>query len=65
MEARPLRPSAQLGSQGFTSGGDTWTPTALYLIATDPAAGAGYLLQTALDELVGSIDWTARQLGGT
>ncbi len=64
-DARLLRPTLSTRAlQGFTSGGDAWTPTALYLLATDPAGGAGYLLQTALDELVGTIDWTARQLAG-
>jgi murein DD-endopeptidase MepM/ murein hydrolase activator NlpD len=64
-DASLLRPALSARAlQGFTSGGDPWTPTALYLLATDPAGGAGYLLQAALDDLVGTIDWTTRQLSG-
>jgi murein DD-endopeptidase MepM/ murein hydrolase activator NlpD len=47
--------------QGFTSGGDAWTPTALYVLAADPAGGAGYLLQSVLDDLAATIDWAAHR----
>jgi murein DD-endopeptidase MepM/ murein hydrolase activator NlpD len=64
-DARLLRPALSARAlQGFTSGGDAWTPTALYLLATDPAGGAGFLLRSTLDELVGAIDWSARELTG-
>jgi murein DD-endopeptidase MepM/ murein hydrolase activator NlpD len=60
-DARLLRGAlATRALQGFTSGGDPWTPTALYLLAADPGAGAGYLLQSTLDDLAGTIDWAAR-----
>ena len=60
-DARLLRPTLAIRAmQGFTSGGDPWTPTALYVLATDPAAGAGYLLKSALDDLAGTIDWSTR-----
>ena len=60
-DARLLRPTlATRALQGFTSGGDPWTPTALYVLASDPSTGAGVLLQTTLDDLAGTIDWTQR-----
>jgi murein DD-endopeptidase MepM/ murein hydrolase activator NlpD len=60
-DARLLRPAlASRALAGFTSGGDPWTPTALYLLAADPAGGAGYLLQSSLDQLAGTIDWAVR-----
>lgn len=60
-DARLLRPTLAIRAmQGFTSGGDAWSPADLYVLASDPAAGAGFLLQSALDDLAGTIDWTTR-----
>lgn len=60
-DARLLRPALAVQAlHGWTSGGDPWTPTGLYLLATDPIAGAGYLLQSALDDLAAAIDWSSR-----
>jgi murein DD-endopeptidase MepM/ murein hydrolase activator NlpD len=59
--ARLLRPTLSARAmQGFTSGGDAWTPTALYVLASDPSTGAGVLLQSTLDDLAGLIDWSQR-----
>jgi murein DD-endopeptidase MepM/ murein hydrolase activator NlpD len=58
-EARLLRPT--LGTQllhPYASGGDGWTPAVLYILGADPAAGAGYLLQSSLDALAAEIDWS-------
>jgi murein DD-endopeptidase MepM/ murein hydrolase activator NlpD len=61
-DARLLRAGlASRALAGYTSGGDPWTPTALYLLAADPAGGAGFLLQSTLDQLAGTIDWTGRE----
>jgi murein DD-endopeptidase MepM/ murein hydrolase activator NlpD len=60
-EARLLRPT--LGTQllhPYASGGDGWTPAVLYVLGVDPAAGAGYLLQSSLDALAAEIDWSER-----
>ena len=60
-DARLLRPT--LATQlvhPYASGGDGWTPAALYLLGADPAAGAGYLLETSLDALAAEIDWPSR-----
>lgn len=60
-DARLLRPTLAIRAlQGFTSGGDAWTPTALYVLASDPSTGAGFLLQSTLDDLAGTIDWSQR-----
>ncbi|MDP1819164.1 MAG: M23 family metallopeptidase [Acidimicrobiales bacterium] len=60
-DQRLLRPTlATRAVHPFASGGDGWSPAALYLLATDPAAGAGYLLQSALDDLAADIDWSTR-----
>ena len=60
-EARLLRPT--LATQlvhPFASGGDGWTPAVLYVLGADPAAGAGYLLQSSLEQLAAEIDWSTR-----
>ena len=60
-EARLLRPT--LGTRlvhPLASGGDGWTPAALYVLGADPAAGAGYLLQSSLEQLASEIDWSTR-----
>lgn len=60
-DQRLLRPTlATRALHGYASGGDNWTPAVLYVVASDPAAGAGYLLKSALDDLAAGIDWTAR-----
>jgi murein DD-endopeptidase MepM/ murein hydrolase activator NlpD len=60
-DARLLRPALATGLlSGWTSGQGTWSPTQLFVMAADPALGAGYLLRSSLDELVASIDWAAR-----
>ena len=62
-DARTLRPtlSSQVLSH-WVSGGEPWSPTRLYLLASDPAFGAGYLVQSSLDDLAATIDWSARAL---
>jgi len=64
-DQRLLRPTlATRAVHPFASGGDGWTPAVLYVLASDPAAGAGYLLQTALDDLAADINWSARSRSG-
>lgn len=60
-DARLLRPT--LGTElvaPFASGGDGWTPAALYVLAADPSAGAGYLVRSSLEDLAVGIDWSSR-----
>jgi murein DD-endopeptidase MepM/ murein hydrolase activator NlpD len=60
-EARLLRPTlATQVLHPYASGGDLWSPAVLYVVGTDPAAGAGYVLQSTLDDLAADIDWSAR-----
>ncbi len=60
-EARLLRPTlATQVLHPYAAGGDGWTPAELYVLGSDPAVGAGYLLQSTLDDLAAEIDWTAR-----
>jgi murein DD-endopeptidase MepM/ murein hydrolase activator NlpD len=61
-EQRLLRPMlATEAVRAYASGGDAWSPAALYLLAADPTAGAGHLLRNALDDLANGIDWSASQ----
>jgi murein DD-endopeptidase MepM/ murein hydrolase activator NlpD len=60
-EARLLRPT--IGTRllaPYASGGDPWTPAFLYVLGADPAAGAGYLLRSSLEDLATDIDWSSR-----
>ena len=59
-EARLLRPTlATQVLHPYVAGGDGWSPAVLYVLGSDPAAGAGYVLQATLDDLAAEIDWTA------
>jgi murein DD-endopeptidase MepM/ murein hydrolase activator NlpD len=60
-DARLLRPTLSTALlSGWTSGADAWTPADLFVLASDPATGAGYLLKTTLESLAAGIDWTHR-----
>jgi murein DD-endopeptidase MepM/ murein hydrolase activator NlpD len=60
-EARLLRPALSTALlSGWTSGADAWTPADLFVLASDPATGAGYLLRTTLESLAAGIDWDQR-----
>lgn len=64
-DARLLRPA--LGARAmhhWVSGNDEWTPTDLYVLASDPALGAGYLLQSSIDDLANTINWRSRATAG-
>ena len=59
-EARLLRPTLATQMLHPYVAGDDWLPAVLYVVGTDPAAGAGLILQSTLDELVTEIDWRAQ-----
>ena len=60
-EQRLLRPTlATALLHPLAAGGDSLSPAALYLLANDPVGGGHQLVQTELDDLAASIDWSSR-----
>ena len=60
-EARLLRPTlATQVLHPYASGGDGWSAPVLYVVGSDPAVGAGVVLQATLDDLATTIDWSSR-----
>ena len=63
-EARLLRPTLAIQVlHPYASGGEGLSPApaVLYVVAADPAVGAGHMLRSTLDDLAAEIDWSNRR----